>query len=71
MPGSVRIDDQQRDDLAALKNINIINPSKQQSISLTATATLEVKPSRSAIPHRNGVRVNVIEGYISADFYHR
>ncbi|MGB2741067.1 MAG: efflux RND transporter permease subunit [Cognaticolwellia sp.] len=66
MPVRVRIGDQQRDDLAALENINIVNPSTKQSIPLTAIATLEVKPSRGAIPHRDGVRVNVIEGYIRA-----
>jgi multidrug efflux pump len=66
IPVRVRIGNEQRDDLAALANINIINPSSKQSIALTAIADLEIKPSRGAIPHRNGVRVNVIEGYIRA-----
>jgi multidrug efflux pump len=66
IPVRVRIGNEQRDDLAALANINIINPSSKQSIALIAIADLEIKPSRGAIPHRNGVRVNVIEGYIRA-----
>jgi multidrug efflux pump subunit AcrB len=66
IPVRVRIGNEKRDDLAALANINIINPNSMQSIALTAIADLEIKPSRGAIPHRNGVRVNVIEGYIRA-----
>jgi multidrug efflux pump len=66
IPIRVRIGNEQRDSLAALANINIINPNSKQSIALTAIADLEIKPSRGAIPHRNGVRVNVIEGYIRA-----
>jgi len=66
IPVRVRIGNEQRDDLAALANINIINPQSKQTIPLTAIADLAVKPSRGAIPHRNGVRVNVIEGYIRA-----
>lgn len=66
IPVRVRIGNEQRNDLAALANINIINSTSKQSIPLTALADLEVKPSRGAIPHRNGVRVNVIEGYLRA-----
>jgi multidrug efflux pump subunit AcrB len=66
IPVRVRIGNEQRDDLAALANINITNPNSLQSIALTAIADLEIKPSRGAIPHRNGIRVNVIEGYIRA-----
>jgi multidrug efflux pump subunit AcrB len=64
IPVRVRIGDEQRDDLAALANMNIVNTNTGQSIPLSAIAKLEVKASRGAIPHRNGVRVNVIEGYI-------
>ena len=66
IPVRVRIGNDNRDDLAALENMNIINPSADQAIPLTAIADLEVRASRGAIPHRNGVRVNVIEAYIRA-----
>ena len=66
IPVRVRIGNEQRDDLAALERMNIIIPNSNQTIPLTAIADLEIKASRGAIPHRNGVRVNVIEGYIRA-----
>ena len=66
IPVRVRIGNEQRDDLAALESMNIIIPNSNQTIPLTAIADLEIKASRGAIPHRNGVRVNVIEGYIRA-----
>lgn len=66
IPVRVRIGDEKRNELAALANINIITPNDKQPIPLTAIADLDIKASRGAIPHRNGVRVNVIEGYIRA-----
>lgn len=66
IPVRVRVGSEQRDDLSALESMNIINPNSTQAIPLTAIADLEIKASRGAIPHRNGVRVNVIEGYIRA-----
>jgi multidrug efflux pump subunit AcrB len=66
IPVRVRIGNDQRDDLAALESINIISPNKNQTIPLTAIADLEVRASRGAIPHRNGVRINTIEAYIRA-----
>lgn len=66
IPVRVRVGNEQRDDLQALENMNIVNPTAKQAIPLTAIADLSIKPSRGAIPHRNGVRVNVIEGYIRA-----
>jgi multidrug efflux pump subunit AcrB len=66
IPVRVRIGNDKRDDLAALENINITNPNATQAIPLTAIADLEIRASRGAIPHRNGVRVNVIEAYIRA-----
>lgn len=66
IPVRVRVGDDDRDDLAALENINLISPSTQQTIPLTAIADLEIKVSHGAIPHRNGMRVNVIAGYIRA-----
>ncbi len=66
IPVRVRIGNDNRDDLAALENINIISPNANQTIPLTAIADLEIRASRGAIPHRNGVRVNIIEAYIRA-----
>lgn len=66
IPVRVRVGNDNRDDLAALENINIISPNTQQTIPLSAIADLAIKTSRGAIPHRNGARVNVIAGYIRA-----
>jgi multidrug efflux pump subunit AcrB len=38
-----------------------------KSIPLTTIADLSLKPSRGAIPHRDGFRVNVVEGYLTAN----
>ncbi|WP_440874472.1 efflux RND transporter permease subunit [Thalassotalea sp. PLHSN55] len=66
IPVRVRIGNQERTELVKLANLNLVSPQSAQEIPLTAIASLELKPSRGAIPHRNGMRVNTIEGYISA-----
>ena len=47
-------------------NVNLINGQGNTTIPLSALSTVSIKPSRGAIPHRDGMRVNVIEGYIRA-----
>ena len=44
--------------------MNLISPTAQQAIPLTAIADIEIKSSRGAIPHRKGIRVNVVSGFI-------
>lgn len=66
IPVRIRLSNAESDELSKLANIHLISPKTEQAIPLTAIADLSIKPSRGAIPHRNGVRVNVIEGYISA-----
>ncbi|NQY35658.1 MAG: efflux RND transporter permease subunit [Alteromonadaceae bacterium] len=67
IPVRVRVGNQDRTELSQLANINLVSNKSSEPIPLTALATLTVKPSRGAIPHRDGSRVNVIEGYIRAD----
>ena len=65
IPVRVRIGNDKRDDLAALESINIISPNAKQIIPLTAIADLEIKASRGAIPHRNGIRSECHRGLYS------
>ncbi|MCW8832780.1 MAG: efflux RND transporter permease subunit, partial [Colwellia sp.] len=67
IPVRVRIANEQRAKVTDLANINLHSPlqdSHEKIIPLTALADFSLKPSRGAIPHRNGSRVNVVEGYI-------
>ena len=66
IPVRVRIDNGERKEVSDLANIQLLSSKSDQPIPLTALAELTLKPSRGAIPHRDGVRVNVIEGYIRA-----
>lgn len=64
IPVRVRVGNQDRAQLDDIANITLVSEKSDQPIPLTAIAELSVKPSRGAIPHRDGMRVNVIEGYI-------
>lgn len=77
IPVRVRTANSNKNQVADLANINLITPlsasnNAQESntlttIPLTSIADLSLKPSRGAIPHRDGFRVNVVEGYITAN----
>lgn len=64
IPVRIRIADDQRQQVSDLASLNF---TSQQSgfIPVTALSEVELKPSRGAIPRRDGSRVNVIEGYIT------
>ncbi len=67
IPVRVRIANEHRAKVSDLANINLLSPSlesSEQTIPLTALADFSLKPSRGAIPHRNGSRINIVEGYI-------
>jgi len=67
IPVRVRLANEDRANINKLANINLYSSSSGINalpIPLTAIADFSLKPSRGAIPHRNGSRVNVIEGYI-------
>lgn len=66
IPVRVRIANEQRQSLSDLANISLSSNNAQGNIPLTALTELSLSPSRGAIPHRNGVRVNTIEGYLQA-----
>ncbi|CED58400.1 AcrB/AcrD/AcrF family protein [Moritella viscosa] len=66
IPVRVRIANEQRSSLSDLANISLSSPLSQASIPLVALTELALRPSRGAIPHWNGVRVNTVEGYLVA-----
>ena len=73
IPVRVRIANEARAELNDLANMNLLSRhpvlgsiNDNQPIPLTALADFSLKPSRGAIPHRNGSRINVVEGYIRA-----
>ena len=66
IPVRVRLSNEDKDSLAALNNLQLLTPLSSEPIPLSSLAKVQIKPSLGAIPHRNGMRVNVIEGYIRA-----
>ncbi|MEW6998023.1 efflux RND transporter permease subunit [Colwelliaceae bacterium BS250] len=62
----VKVSDAHREDISALTNYPIVNPRDGSYLPLSAVSQVQISPSRGAIPHRNGMRVNVIEGYVRA-----
>lgn len=64
IPVRVRVANTEKESIASLNSFQLLSPLSQTPIPLTALADISVKPSLGAIPHRNGMRLNVIEGYI-------
>jgi multidrug efflux pump subunit AcrB len=69
IPVRIRVGDQQRQSLASLGDLTLPTAGQEfnSGVRLAALAELKLQPSRGAIPHRNGQRVNVIEAYLAAD----
>ena len=66
IPVRVRISNEARNELVDVANVNLLAGNGTEMVPLTALSELTIKPSRGAIPHREGMRVNVIEGYLRA-----
>ncbi|WP_020683313.1 efflux RND transporter permease subunit [Marinobacterium rhizophilum] len=66
VPVRVRVGNEERRELRDLANLSLTSPRAGDNIPLSALATLELQPSRGAIPRRDGQRVNVVEGYLRA-----
>jgi multidrug efflux pump len=66
IPVRVRVSNSERSELSQLANIRLLSSTSEQPIPLSALAHLTLEPSRGAIPHRDGVRINVIEAYLRA-----
>ncbi|WNC69771.1 efflux RND transporter permease subunit [Thalassotalea nanhaiensis] len=60
----VKISDSEREDINVLNNFPIVNSRDGTYFPLSAISQAKINPSRGAIPHRDGMRVNVIEGYV-------
>ncbi|MDD1779871.1 efflux RND transporter permease subunit [Enterovibrio sp. ZSDZ35] len=68
IPVRVRVSDESRSNLNQLSQLRlpISGGNTPSDLPLSALAEMSVEPSRGSIPHRNGERINVIEGYITA-----
>lgn len=68
VPVRVRVGDSERENLDSLSNLRlpIASETYTTGVNISTLASLELTPSRGAIPRRNGERVNTIEGYIQA-----
>ncbi|MFC6669279.1 efflux RND transporter permease subunit [Marinobacterium aestuariivivens] len=66
IPVRVRVAGEGRQELQDLASLSLVSPRSDDAVPLSALADLELRPSRGAIPRRDGQRVNVIEGYVRA-----
>lgn len=66
IPVRVRIGNSDRTSIESLSGISLLSPASIKPIPLTAVAKIHVEPTLGQIPHREGKRVNTIEGYIRA-----
>ncbi|PQJ67097.1 MFS transporter [Photobacterium angustum] len=71
IPIRVRVDNLSRENMTNLANLHIPVVNNHASdqfsgIAISSIADLSLTPTRGAIPHRNGQRINVIEGYLEA-----
>lgn len=66
IPVRVSLDNDARSTISQLHNIQLISQSSDLPVPLSAISQLNIAPTRGAIPHREGVRVNTIAAYITA-----
>ena len=66
IPVRVSLDDQSRNTISQLHDIQLVSQHSELPIPLSALSNMNISPTRGAIPHREGVRVNTIAGYITA-----
>lgn len=66
IPVKVSLDDQSRNTISQLHDIQLVSQHSELPIPLSALSSMNISPTRGAIPHREGVRVNTIAGYITA-----
>ncbi|APB35197.1 Acriflavin resistance protein [Gloeomargarita lithophora Alchichica-D10] len=66
VPVRVQLANSDRDDLAQLQSVNVLPPDRQGYLPLEGIGTLTLTPSPAAITRRNGQRVSVVQGYLTA-----
>jgi len=67
IPVRVRLRDRQRSDLAEISSLDLLSSGEDTSaIPLDALASVDLVPSVSTIARRNGQRVNIVQGFITA-----
>ncbi|MBQ4834945.1 efflux RND transporter permease subunit [Pseudoalteromonas luteoviolacea] len=64
VPVSLRFDNQYRDGLDGLANVEVMG---DQPLLLSAFATSRIVPEQSTIHRRNGERLNVVEAFLQTD----
>ncbi|KID56377.1 acriflavin resistance protein [Pseudoalteromonas luteoviolacea] len=64
VPVNLRFDDQYRDGLDGLANVEVMG---SQPLLLSAFATSRIVPEQSTIHRRNGERLNVVEAFLQTD----
>ena len=67
LPIRVRVAEDHRETLPDFSNLRITTASQPVGIPISAITQLELQPSLGAIPHRNGNRVNTVEGFLISD----
>jgi len=67
LPVRVRLPNSQRSQLAQIASLNLLPSQANGSpIPLTALGDIELVPTIATIPRRNGQRVNIVQGFITA-----
>lgn len=71
LPIRVRVAGTERGDLSRISSLDLLPVSSQPNqrrrfIPISALASVELVPEQAVITHRNGRRVNVVRGYITA-----
>lgn len=64
IPVRVRVPDQQRGDLSAIAALEMVTPTGQ--VPLDAIADITLEPDLATIRHKNGQRLNTVQGFITA-----
>ena len=73
VPVSVRLERGSRNDMSALRRMDVMperpiaNKEGYYGVPLTALADISLEPVVATIPRRNGVRLNVVQGFIERE----
>ena len=66
LPVRVRVANAQRDDLAQITDLDLVNPDHGGTVPLTALATVTLEPDLATITRRQGQRINTVRAFLTA-----
>jgi multidrug efflux pump subunit AcrB len=66
LPVRVRLPESARGNLDRIAAIDLLSPTQNATIPLSAVATVDLVPDLSTITRRNGQRINLVQGFIKA-----